>query len=176
MIKILRALALLLKNPLYLLGALVLAVLLFFIYFLINDWALYRSAFSISPNLLFLAEVFVYHIRTVSFAVGWLNVAAVGVVAVLGGINLSLTAFRVRRTGVLVGRTGALSALGSLTGAFAASCSACSTALISVLGISGGLAIFPFGGLEISILAMVILLAALYYIAKSLGEFGLLGE
>jgi uncharacterized protein YggT (Ycf19 family) len=168
--KVLSALKILFKHPQYFLLAAVLAFLLFAVYFLVNDWALYKSAASISTNLPFLAEVFINHVRTVVYASGGLNAGAVGLVAVLGGINLSLTAFRVRRTGVFVGRPGVLSALGSLTGAFAASCSACSTALISVLGVTGGLAILPFGGLEISLLAVAVLLTALYFSARSLDE------
>jgi hypothetical protein len=80
---------------------------------------------------------------------------------------------RVKRTGVFIGRASLPGFLGTLGGAFAASCSACSTALISLLGISGSLAIFPFGGLEISLLAIILLLVSLYYISKSFAEFGI---
>lgn len=104
------------------------------------------------------------------------HVLSIGLVAVLGGINFTLTVLRVRRTGVLVGRSSLAGILGTFGGAFSASCAACSTALISLLGLSGGLAILPFGGLEVSLLAIALLLISLYYIAKSLGEFGIVSN
>ncbi len=174
MTKILFALKLLFKSPGYLLLSLTIAFLLFVVYFVVNDLALYRSALSINTSFPFLWEVFTNHVETISEISGWTSVAAVGLVSLLGGTNLSLIALRTRRTGVFVGRTGVLSFLGSLTGAFAASCSACTTALISVLGVTGGLAVLPFGGLEISLLAIVLLLISLYYVSKSLAEFGIL--
>ena len=173
--KLLAALKLLLRSPFYLILALVLAFILFVIYFVVNDLALYRSAAAINGSLPFLWRIFTNHIRTVWTAVGGLHPISIGFISALGGINLSLIALRTKRTGVFLGRPGILSFFGSLAGAFAASCSACSTALISLLGVTGGLAILPFGGLEISLLALVILLISFYYIAKSLFEFGLTG-
>lgn len=173
--KVLAALKLLVRNPLYLILALVLAKVLFAVYFIVNDLALYRSAFSISSSLPFLWKVFSHHVSIIADVSGLASVLAVGVVSILGGINLSLTVLRVRRTGVFVGRAALPGFLGILGGAFAASCSACSTALISVLGLSGGLAILPLQGLEISLLAIGILSVALYFTSKSLVEFGLTG-
>ena len=173
MTKILFALKFLFKSPGYLLLSLTTAFLLFVVYFVVNDLALYRSAASISGRLIFLWEVFTNHVSTVWSASGVYNVLAVGLVSFLGGTNLSLTILRVKRTGVFIGRASLPGFLGTLGGAFAASCSACSTALISLLGISGSLAIFPFGGLEISLLAIILLLVSLYYISKSFAEFGI---
>lgn len=170
--KILLALKLLVKNPLYLLLALVIALLLFLVYFVVNDLSYYRSALSISRGAWFLWKIFSHHLWLVSQATSSANVAAVGLVALLGGVNLSLTVLRVARTKVFIGRAGFPALAGILGGAVGASCAACSTALISLLGVSGGLALFPFKGLEISLLAIGLLLSALYFIGKSLVEFG----
>ena len=174
--KILAALKLLLKNPLYLLLALVITVLLFLTYFVVNDLSYYRTALSLSSGPWFLWKIFSHHLWLISQATSWANVAAVGLVAALGGINLSLTLLRVVRTKVFLGRAGFSSLLGTLGGAFAASCSACGTALISLIGVSGGLALFPLKGLEISLLAVAILSVALYFLGKSLVEFGIAGK
>ena len=168
--KILAALKLLLKNPLYLLLALVITVLLFLTYFVVNDLSYYRTALSLSSGPWFLWKIFSHHLWLISQATSWANVAA------LGGINLSLTLLRVVRTKVFLGREGFSSLLGTLGGAFAASCSACGTALISLVGVSGGLALFPLKGLEISLLAVAILSVALYFLGKSLVEFGIAGK
>ncbi|NIT03590.1 hypothetical protein GTO10_01480 [Candidatus Saccharibacteria bacterium] len=174
--KVVLALKLLLKSPGYLLLVLVLAAALFVVYFVLNDFSLYSSAFTISSELKFLWEVFANHVSIVAKASGILNVLAVGLVALLGGVNLALTVLRMRKTKVFIGRASFPGFLGTFGGAFAASCSACSTALISLVGLSGGLAILPFEGLEISLLALVLLLISLYLISKSLVEFGLAEE
>jgi len=161
--KILLALKLLVKNPLYLLLALVIALLLFLVYFVVNDLSYYRSALSISRGAWFLWKIFSHHLWLVSQATSSANVV---------GVNLSLTVLRVARTKVFIGRAGFPALAGILGGAVGASCAACSTALISLLGVSGGLALFPFKGLEISLLAIGLLLSALYFIGKSLVEFG----
>lgn len=173
MTRILSALKLLFTSPGYLLLTFLVALTLFAVYFVINDLALYRSAVSISGSLMFLWKVFANHVFTVAETSSLLNVFAVGVVSLLGGFNLSLTVLRVLRTKIFIGRASLPGVFGTLGGAFAASCTACSTALISLLGVSGGLVIFPFGGLEISLLAAVLLIVSLYYVSKSLSEFGL---
>jgi len=171
--KILAALKILFKNPAYLFLALVLASVLFLIYFLVNDISLFRSAAAISGSLPFLWKVFANQVSMIARINGWFNVLAIGLVAVLGGINLALTILRVWRTRVFIGRASLMGILGTFGGALAASCSACTSALVSLLGITGGLAIFPFGGLEISLLAIVVLSASLYFASKSLVELGL---
>lgn len=174
--KVFAALRFLVRNPLYLILALVLASVLFFIYFLVNDLNLFRSAAAISGNPLFLGRVFANHVFVIAEASSVVNVGAVGAVALLGGINLALTILRVRRTKIFWGRAPLAGIFGTFGGAFAASCSACSANLIALLGISGGLAIFPFGGLEISLLAMVVLLISLYYLSRGLYELGLIWD
>ncbi|MEX1061943.1 MAG: hypothetical protein WEC39_02455 [Patescibacteria group bacterium] len=174
--KILAALKILFKNPLYLLLALLLAALLFAVYFVVNDLSYYRTALGISSSLWFLWQVFAHHLWLVSQATSTANVAVVGLVAILGGINLSLTALRVVRTKVWVGRAGFPALAGILGGALGASCAACSTALISLLGVSGGLALLPFKGLEVSLVAAFLLLVSLYFLGQSLVEFGQMGE
>ncbi|MEX2053730.1 MAG: hypothetical protein WD940_01860, partial [Patescibacteria group bacterium] len=139
--KIFAVLKLLVRNPFYLALALVLASLLFAVYFWINDLALYRSAAAISTAPAFLWKVFSNQVSTVYRSIGSIDVIAVGAIAALGGVNLALTVLRIRRTKVFVGRAGFASLLGTAGGAFAVSCSACSTALISLLGVAGGLAI-----------------------------------
>lgn len=167
---VLKSLNLLLKKPSYLLLSIFLAVFLFIIYFVINHLTIFISAFNINPGLFW--EVFVNQVRIV-WLVAPLNVLAVSSVSLLAGISISLTSIRIKRTKVLIGRVNLFSLLGVSAGSFGATCSACTTSLIAILGVSGGLAVFPLKGLEFLFLATILLLLSLYFTSKSLAENGI---
>ena len=169
---IVSALKLLFSQPFYLFLAIFISIVLFVIYFVLNNFSVFASILAISSDPALLWKVFTNHVEMVWEISGPVNVLAVTAVSFLAGINLSLTALRKKKAGVWVGRPGMLGFFGVFGGAFSAACSACNTALISVLGLSGGLALFPFQGLEISILAIALLGFSLYYISKSLLQFG----
>lgn len=168
-------LKLLFSQPFYLALAILLAVLLFFLYFFLNNISVFTSIFAVSSDPVLLWRVFANQVGIVWTIGGPFNVLATGGVSILAGTNLSLTVLRVRKVGGVVGGHGVFATLGSFVGAFGAGCAACQTALISVLGISGGLAIFPFQGLEISLLALLLLSVSLYYVSKSLVQLGVVG-
>lgn len=167
------ALRLLFSQPFYLFLAVVLSILLFVVYFVVNNFPVFASIFAISMDPGLLWKVFTNQVNMIWEVSGPLNVLAVAAVAVLAGVNIALTIFRVRRTGVLVERRTFVGLLGVFGGSFGAACAACQTALIGLILGSGGLALFPFKGLEISILAIAILLVSLFYTSKSLAEFGI---
>src|SRR3990167_6656167 len=50
--------------------------------------------------------------------------------------------------------------LGAVTGAFASACPICGAFLFSLIGVSSGLAIFPFKGLELKIISFVLILTS----------------
>ena len=72
------------------------------------------------------------------------------IVAVLAGINIALVAYNIKTQRAKNMKKGGTSAIlgGALT-AFTPGCPACTTSLSAVLGIVGGLAIFPLQGLEL---------------------------
>lgn len=165
------SLLLLAKNPAYFLSALIFSAVLFFLYIVLNNYYVLLSAAKIKPILLF--EVFINQIKLIWEITGPLNVIAIIVVSVIAGLNLSLTLFRVKTTKVFIGRTNLFSLLGVSAGSFGATCSACTTSLIAILGVSGGLAVFPLKGLEFLFLATILLLLSLYFTSKSLAENGI---
>jgi len=65
----------------------------------------------------------------------------------LFGLNAGLFVALRRSPGAVRRSTGTLS--GSLVGAFAAGCPSCGAFLLSAVGVSSGLAVLPFGGLEL---------------------------
>ena len=66
--------------------------------------------------------------------------------------------------------TQAGSIVGGIVGAFGAGCPACGAYLFSLLGISGGLAILPFGGLELWALSSLLMAVTLTSSLRRLDE------
>lgn len=87
-------------------------------------------------------------------------------VIVLFGLNFGIWIYSWRsRLSVLnSGKT----LLGAVVGSFGLACPICGSLLFSLLGISAGLAIFPFGGLELWGLAIIFMLIAIYNSVKYL--------
>ena len=66
--------------------------------------------------------------------------------------------------------TQAGSIVGGIVGAFGAGCPACGAYLFSVLGVSGGLAVLPFGGLELWALSSLLIAVTLTSSLRRLDE------
>ena len=66
-------------------------------------------------------------------------------------------------------KTGVIASVGIFLGILAPGCAACGVGLISLLGLSAAfITIFPFDGLEISVIAILIMLYAIMHFAKNL--------
>jgi hypothetical protein len=66
-----------------------------------------------------------------------------------------------------IAKEGSLSGSGVLAGAFASGCPVCGSLLLPLIGISGGLAAFPFRGLELKALAVSLMILSTYFVIKS---------
>lgn len=67
-----------------------------------------------------------------------------------------------------IAKEGALAGSGGiLTGAFASGCPVCGSVLLPLVGVSGGLAVFPLRGLELKALALMLIVASTYILLKS---------
>lgn len=90
------------------------------------------------------------------------------VIAILTGINTSLIFCRKQMTGSLGFKKGAgSSACSAFTGVVASGCPVCTAPLLSVFGLGGALALFPFQGLELKLAAIVVLGISLHYTSKN---------
>src|SRR3989338_839634 len=89
---------------------------------------------------------------------------------VLFGISVSLFVYRWRKFGFTLrslGRGGsASSGIGSLVGIAASACPVCGATILSAIGIVGGLAVFPLGGLELKALSLGLLALPIWLIRK----------
>ena len=79
------------------------------------------------------------------------------IVAVLAGINIALVAYNIKTQRNKNMKNGTSAILGGALTAFTPGCPACTTSLSAVLGIVGGLAIFPLQGLELKLVSYLVL-------------------
>lgn len=99
-------------------------------------------------------------------ATSTLDIALVIIMGILFGINMTLVINKfsmLKRRGnlrIMFG-TGIISIV-------AAGCASCGLSFASLIGISAALAILPFGGMELYLLAILILLASIYFNLKQI--------
>lgn len=102
---------------------------------------------------------------------GTLEGVAIVLVAALVGANLALLAYHVREH-ELAAAGGGGSAVGVALGVLGAGCAACGSALLagalSLVGASGLVLALPLEGLEVSILALVVLGLSTYWVADGM--------
>lgn len=93
------------------------------------------------------------------------------VVATLTGVNISMVVYHFREHGVGA-REGSGSAIGVFLGALGAGCAACGSALfagiLSLFGVAGVGTLLPLDGIEFSLLALVVLLLSIYWVADGM--------
>lgn len=160
------------KKPKYALLTIFLSFLLFSIFMFLNNISLFVSAFEISQDPGIMTKVLL-NAADMVFDIG--GIAAFGsvvTVSVLGGLSISMVIYKIAATRRLGVKQGLLSFGGVFGGALSSACAACSTALISILGVVGGLAIFPFRGLELSTLSIFILVVSIFFMSKNLNDGG----
>lgn len=90
---------------------------------------------------------------------------------ILFGINISLLVYRFRKFGFTrrsFSKGGPATGFASLIGIAASACPVCGSTLLSAIGIAGGLAAFPLGGLELKALSFGFLVLPLWLIRKDL--------
>lgn len=145
------------------------SILALYIFISVNYLSDLKSVLDVTGSYSLVLQSSINHFFDFSQAETVKFVAAV-LIALLAGVAVTMTAFRFRNAKSAEGKGGMAGILGIFSGALAASCPACSLALISLLGVSGGLAIFPLGGVEFSFLALGLLLFSIAMISKSLVE------
>lgn len=120
-----------------------------FAFFLVLYWGL-RLNSSIGMLILSTRPVYLW----------WYAVLTI-VAVVLFGINAALMAYRIRTWGVPKFRSNikeqGATGFGSLVAFAASSCPMCGSTVLAALGIAGGLAAFPLGGLELKALSVALL-------------------
>ena len=88
------------------------------------------------------------------------------IISILFGLNASILVQRIRMK-AKIAKESSLSGSGVLAGAFASGCPVCGSLLLPLIGVSGGLAAFPFRGLELKALAVSLMIVSTYFLLKS---------
>lgn len=142
---------------------------LFSVFILVNNISMFSSAFDATKDLWLMASVFARAVEMISEVGGAAVIVSSVAVSVLGGISIALLVYKIKNTNRISGG-GVIGFGGLFGGALSSTCSACSATLISILGIAGGLSVFPFKGLELSTASIAILVVSIYFTARTLDE------
>lgn len=87
---------------------------------------------------------------------------------ILFGINVSLLIYRWRKYGFPKLKTQSGTGLGAIIGVAASACPVCGSLLLSAIGITGGLAVFPLQGLELKALSFGFMALPIWLTAREL--------
>lgn len=99
-------------------------------------------------------------------AMSRLSLMLLVIVAILTGLNLVLTAERLR-TLRASGKMHLAVGGSSLLGIVGSGCASCGLPVLALVGLSGAIAYLPFRGIELSIIAIALLSSSLYFLLKS---------
>ncbi|MCF6344052.1 MAG: hypothetical protein L3J15_05155 [Devosiaceae bacterium] len=97
----------------------------------------------------------------------WLSISLSIMIAILFGIAMSMLIFVLKQKMHGAGSAAGGGFFGAGFGAIASGCPVCGAWLLPLFGIAGSLAAFPFQGLEIKALAILLLLYSIHSSAKS---------
>ena len=93
------------------------------------------------------------------------------IVAVLAGINIALVAYNIKTQRTRnIKKNGTNAILGGALTAFTPGCPACTTSLTAILGIVGGLAIFPLQGLELKFVSIAALSFSIWWAMRNINK------
>ena len=92
------------------------------------------------------------------------------VVAVLGGINIALVVYNIKTQRMNLQKSSSSAIFGGALAAFTPGCPACTTSLTAVLGIVGGLAIFPLQGLELKFISIAALSFSIWWAMRNINK------
>ncbi len=98
----------------------------------------------------------------------WFYSLSTFVAIILFGIDVAVSIYLFRSLHVAHLKEQGGNTVGVIIGAFAASCPVCSGLLLSLIGISGGLSVFPFKGLELKTLSVLFLAVPLFFLLRRL--------
>jgi hypothetical protein len=137
------------------------ALIFFLVLFLFN---VLLMNFSLIWNL-FSFELLWNLIIGISASRTWYSAISMIVLSFLGGIVLAMTVYLIRRQIAFNATSGSS---GILISIIAPSCSACAIGILGIIGVGGAIAALPFEGLEINILALVLLFWSIIYLSKTI--------
>ena len=150
-------------------AAAVLAVV--FLYVSLTNVPLLTQAVASGYSITAIVRLMAALVSGISQAAGFATAAALVASAFLAGVNVSMLVYRVRAFG-FSSQQGGSAFGGFFMGALGAGCPACATGLLSVLGVTGGLAVLPFDGWELRLLSFILLVLPIYWLSNDIANNG----
>ena len=99
------------------------------------------------------------------------SISLTGIVAILAGINIALVAYNIKiQRSNNIKKSGMSAFLGGTLTAFTPGCPACTTSLTAVLGVVGGLAIFPLQGIELKFISIAALTFSIWWAMRNINN------
>ena len=99
------------------------------------------------------------------------SISLTGVVAILAGINIALVAYNIKiQRSNNIKKSGMSAFLGGTLTAFTPGCPACTTSLTAVLGVVGGLTIFPLQGIELKFISIAALTFSIWWAMRNINN------
>ncbi len=98
----------------------------------------------------------------------WIYIVTTLAIVILFGVSTALAVYLYRRTKLLTAKDQSGTVLGGTVGAFAAACPVCGAFLLSLIGVTGGLASLPFAGLELKAAALGLIILSLWLVWKKI--------
>lgn len=94
--------------------------------------------------------------------------------AVLLGVNVGMMVYYLSESrGRMKLADGKMTFAGTIGGMLGVGCASCGSLILSMVGLSGAIALFPLRGLEFSIAAVLLLIASMAYTAKRIHSVGI---
>jgi hypothetical protein len=99
------------------------------------------------------------------------SISLTGIVAILAGINIALVVYNIKiQRSNNIKKSGVSAFLGGTLTAFTPGCPACTTSLTAVLGVVGGLAIFPLQGIELKFISIAALTFSIWWAMRNINN------
>ena len=98
------------------------------------------------------------------------SITLTAVVAILAGINIALVVYNIKTQRMNLQKGGSSAIFGGALAAFTPGCPACTTSLTAVLGIVGGLAIFPLQGMELKFVSIAALSFSIWWAMRNINK------
>lgn len=155
-------------RPKYGLIVLVSGILFYLLNVVIQSYSTLSSYYQVY-GLFAALEFFVQLSYAFPYSIKFNSVVTLLLTAILFGILLSLIIFKAANTKERTGKQGITGTIGLFFALLAPGCAACGLGLVAALGLSSTIiTILPYDGLELSVLAILILSFTIFKISKDL--------
>ena len=158
------------RNPMYITLSILISFFMFFTFILANNFSTFVTVLGLDASPKLLLDVTTNGAANILYAAGPALFSSIIVVCMLSGITISMIVYQLRVTRSFGGKKNLAGFGGIFGGGLASACSACSTTIASIFGVTGGLAIFPLKGLEFSLPSIGILVVSMYFVSKGITE------